>query len=493
MANLHEDIVNIELEGGSIHRSFLNHSIGEGDNNANRFGVRLFRNGVPENVSGSCFGLFIRADGATVAINDGTVSENVAYVTLPDTCYAVEGQFCLTIKVSTASDTTTLRIVDGVVSRTSTNAIVDPGTIIPSIDDLIEAIDEAVASIPPDYSDLVASVENTQKTIQTTIDTNTQKNYNFPPRMTTDLLLTSDENGNILSCFDYKGHFKVKDFDASRSVMRKFPYTPLICDFAIQDEDGNIAFSIVNGFAITNQRLYGKKISILGDSISTFAGWIPEGYAAYYPNGNINDVRFTWWHKLIDELGLDLVCDASWSGSSVSGDSQGTGWAGCSDARISALAGENEETPDIILVYIGTNDWAGDVQIGSFTDKDEIPSEGVIREISKAYALMLYKIRTTYPFADVYCITSLEGRQTNDTTYPIVNGNGDTIHDVNHAISEIAHIFGCKVIDLNTSGIHFWNISAYTTDGTIHPNRAGAEVIKEVVKMYLINNYHNKS
>lgn len=159
MANYHEDIVNIELESGNIHRSFLHHSIGAGDDRANRFGVRVFRNGEPENVSGSCFGLFIRADGATVAINNGTVSGNVAYVTLPDTCYAVEGQFCLTIKVSTSSDTTTLRIVDGVVSRTSTDAIVDPGTIIPSIEYLIEAIEDAVESIPPDYSELVKSVK----------------------------------------------------------------------------------------------------------------------------------------------------------------------------------------------------------------------------------------------------------------------------------------------------------------------------------------------
>ena len=154
MANYHEDIVNIELESGNIHRSFLHHSIGEGDDRANRFGVRVFRNGEPENVSGSCFGLFIRADGATVAINNGTVSGNVAYVTLPDTCYAVEGQFCLTIKVGTANDTITLRIVDGVVSRTSTNTAVDPGTIIPSVEDLIEAINDAVEAIPADYSEL---------------------------------------------------------------------------------------------------------------------------------------------------------------------------------------------------------------------------------------------------------------------------------------------------------------------------------------------------
>lgn len=542
MANYKEDIVSIELSTGTIHRSFMARSIGAGDEKADRFGIRAFRNGVPETLSGSCIGLFVRSDGTTVTITNGVVSGNMAYVTLPEACYVVEGCFCLAIKVITANDAGTMRIVDGMVSRTSTDVLVDPGTVITSIEDMIEAIEEAVASIPADYSDLweklapnfnasasykigqyvtydggvyrfvndhsgtwnsadVVSVDiggeltasrKTRNVVSTVIDGLEQKNYRFPQRMTTDLLTLTDESGNILSKFDYKGHFISKDFEASRSVMRKYPYTPLIYDFAIQDEEGNVAFAIVNGLAITNQRLHGKKLAIVGDSISTYAGWIPEGYATYYPSGNLNDVYYTWWHKLIDELGLELIRNASWSGSSVSGDSQGTGFAACSDARINALEGDNGETPDIVIVYIGTNDWAGNVQIGSFTDKDEIPSEGVIYEISKAYALMLYKIRTKYPFADVYCVTSLEGRRTSgDTTYPIVNTNGDTIHDVNHAISEIAHIFGCKVIDLNICGIHFWNVSAYTTDGTLHPNRAGAEVIKEVVKQTLINNYHN--
>lgn len=159
MALYHEDIVNIELNNGQIFRSFMSHTIGSGDNMANRFGVRAFRNGEPENIGGNCFGLFIRADGTTVLIENGEVSGNEAYVTLPEACYAVEGQFSMAIKCQGGGVTGTLRIVDGVVSRTSTSTAVDPGEIIPSISALIEAIDAAVASIPPDYSDLVETVE----------------------------------------------------------------------------------------------------------------------------------------------------------------------------------------------------------------------------------------------------------------------------------------------------------------------------------------------
>lgn len=154
MAFYREDIADVELENGTIFRSFLNKTIGSGDELANRFGVRVFRNGEPENIGGTCMGLFIRADGTTVTISSGVVSGNVAYVTLPEACYAVEGQFSLAIKCQGSGVTGTLRIVDGVVSRTSTDAAVDPGTIIPSVEELIAAINAAVASIPQDYSDL---------------------------------------------------------------------------------------------------------------------------------------------------------------------------------------------------------------------------------------------------------------------------------------------------------------------------------------------------
>ena len=154
MANYKESIVDIELTKGHIHRSFYPHALGAGDENADRFGVRLFRNGQPENITGNCFGLFVRPDGETVPIESGVVSGNTAYVILPDDCYVVEGVYSLAIKVSGGGVTGTMRIVDGMVDRTSTDVIVDPGTILPSIDELITAIDEAVNSIPPDYSSL---------------------------------------------------------------------------------------------------------------------------------------------------------------------------------------------------------------------------------------------------------------------------------------------------------------------------------------------------
>ena len=164
MAIYKEDIVDIELSTGKIFRSFLEHTIGSGDKKANRFGIRAYRNGRPETLGGVCGGYFIRADGTTVPITDSAVSGNLAYVTLPEACYAVEGNFALAIKCQVEGTISTMRIVDGVVSRTTTDAVVDPGAIIPSVEDLIEAIEEAVESIPPDYSDLWTSIAPTFST-----------------------------------------------------------------------------------------------------------------------------------------------------------------------------------------------------------------------------------------------------------------------------------------------------------------------------------------
>ena len=122
MAIYKEDIACIDLESGNIFRSFLAYTIGKGDSDANRFGVRAFRNGAAEDLSGaSCQAVFRNAAGVNISLTDtGTVSGNVAYVTLPQACYNVEGQFCLVIKLIRNGETTTCRIVDGVVCNTGT-------------------------------------------------------------------------------------------------------------------------------------------------------------------------------------------------------------------------------------------------------------------------------------------------------------------------------------------------------------------------------------
>ena len=163
MADYREHIVDVELEAGQVHRSFVNFSIGEGDINSQRYGVRLFRNGEPENVSGSVVGYFIRPDGNTVALT-GSKSGNEAWVTLSQSCCAVEGQFMLAIKITSGSMSNTVRIIDGTIVDTVKGAVIDPGNVIPSLadyTDLAEAIEAAAESIEGITID-VSQIEGTR-------------------------------------------------------------------------------------------------------------------------------------------------------------------------------------------------------------------------------------------------------------------------------------------------------------------------------------------
>ena len=148
MAIYKSDIVDVELENGNISRNFLKHSIGSGDADANRFGVRTFRNGIPEDLTGASIqGIFMNAAGSNIALTSyGTVSGNEAYITLPQACYNVEGQFTLALKLVKSGVTVTTRIVDGVVDNTGTTGTVAPTSSVPTYQEIIAQYDAMVAA-----------------------------------------------------------------------------------------------------------------------------------------------------------------------------------------------------------------------------------------------------------------------------------------------------------------------------------------------------------
>ncbi len=152
MAFYKEDILDIELSSGSIARSFLHHTIGSGDEKANRYGVRLFRDGEPVSAeSATVTGLFMAPDGTRYVISEtsfpgSTGTEwNKAYVQLPGVCYAVTGQFTLAIKLSGGGIEGTMRIIDGTVDETGEDGAVVPTSTIPTTEEIIAAYEEAVA------------------------------------------------------------------------------------------------------------------------------------------------------------------------------------------------------------------------------------------------------------------------------------------------------------------------------------------------------------
>ena len=105
------------------------------DNSANKIGLRVNKGGQDVTLSGGCTGYVIRQDGYTVSLT-GTVSGNTAYIVLTTSCYVVPGQISIVIK----NDTTTIGACCGVVTRTTTDAIVDPGHVIPSLEELLAQI-----------------------------------------------------------------------------------------------------------------------------------------------------------------------------------------------------------------------------------------------------------------------------------------------------------------------------------------------------------------
>lgn len=111
--------------------------------------------------------------------------------------------------------------------------------------------------------------------------------------------------------------------------------------------------------------------SILGDSYSTFEGHIPQGNACWYfttPNGSndVTSVEQTWWHQFGKEKGYELILNDSYSGSTIC--NTGYDKVDYSDRsfiyRMKRLL-ETDKTPDLILVFGGTNDSWANSPIGS--------------------------------------------------------------------------------------------------------------------------------
>ena len=108
------------------------------------------------------------------------------------------------------------------------------------------------------------------------------------------------------------------------------------------------------------------RVSILGDSISTFKGYNPPGYFVYYDEitqeqNKLRNVYGTWWAKVNQFLRAHLCVNDSYSGSMVTGNRFP---AVVSDRRLNYL-GTSDCDPDIILIYIGFNDFGEGVRINS--------------------------------------------------------------------------------------------------------------------------------
>lgn len=111
-----------------------------GDNNAHTWRVTVMDCGEAAQVTGSVTGYFVRPDGNTVAVQ-GSMTGNVASVVLAQACYAQEGDVkaVLRLSVSTGAKVTLAALILPV-RNVLTDSIIDPGNVIPSLDDLLAQI-----------------------------------------------------------------------------------------------------------------------------------------------------------------------------------------------------------------------------------------------------------------------------------------------------------------------------------------------------------------
>lgn len=153
----------------------------------------------------------------------------------------------------------------------------------------------------------------------------------------------------------------------------------------------------------------GKQIvSILGDSYSTFEGYIPEGNAPWYGPSNtktndVKDVRQTWWWQLISEGGYILGKNDSYSGATISY----TGYRGEDYSDRSFITRLPDLGPaDIILIFGGTNDsWCG-APLGEFVYSKL--TRGHLFEFRPALGRLLTEAQNRYPGSRIVFIINSE-------------------------------------------------------------------------------------
>ena len=154
------------------------------------------------------------------------------------------------------------------------------------------------------------------------------------------------------------------------------------------------------------------RVSILGDSYSTYQNYIPEGNEVWYfepldsKRTDVKSVRQTWWWQVVSEGGYLLEKNESWSGATIC-------YTGYRDEDYSPRSFITRlprlGSPDIILIFGNTNDsWCG-AQMGEY--KYDNWKRADLYTFRPAMAKLLNDAQSRYPNARIYFIQNTELRK----------------------------------------------------------------------------------
>lgn len=259
--------------------------------------------------------------------------------------------------------------------------------------------------------------------------------------------------------------------------------------------------------------LYGKKISFLGDSITSFEGYSNNakvfnstmgrnnaGYGKPGYGDDLASVNDTWWMQTVNNLGASLLVNNSSGGSRVSLDhSELYNPASYKDIRCLNLHDDTNPNdpldtnyvidPDIIVIYLGVNDWNTSWwTIGTFEGVNFdtlITQSGTSytykepQSFAEAYAIMLHKITTRYSDADIFVGNLPSG---------FASLTDPSKH--NEIISKLAEKFGATLIDFNSTEISGTQYRSYTFDG-MHPKKQGMTIMANKATETIKAKYEN--
>lgn len=254
----------------------------------------------------------------------------------------------------------------------------------------------------------------------------------------------------------------------------------------------------------TNNTLKGKIVSVLGDSISAMQGYIPvdDGWNKKHDHQYATSfgVDNMWWKIVIDRLGAKLgICDA-WDGTTVrntatedSGKSGPNTYIG-SSTRLINLASNG--TPDVILVFAGTNDTrrASATSLGTFDNTqdyapmtdEELYTNTTESVLASSFTALIRKLQYLYPNAKIACITPMYG-----IAFSLKPSGRAMALKV---IRDICDYFGVLFIDATKAGLNINNtysgVYTYFKD-TIHPNKDGMKLIGDYVYKQVVNAFES--